>query len=80
MLPAGLGVALKRGSWERPPIFDLLASLGEISEQDLNRTFNMGLGMVAIVPAEAAELAASLVGGLVVGEVRADPDSRVELV
>lgn len=80
VLPPGLGVALRRGSWEMPPIFGLLQRLGQISDEDMARTFNLGLGMVAIVPAEQAEQAAALVGGSVVGEVRSDPDGRVELV
>ena len=79
VLPPGLGVVLHPETWEVPPIFGLLQRLGGISDEDMRRTFNLGLGMVAIVPPEQAERAAALVGGRVVGEVRADPDGRVEL-
>lgn len=80
VLPPGLGVALRLGSWPCPPIFELLARLGELSGEDLHRTFNMGLGMVAIVPPEQAARAAALVGGVLVGEVRADEGGLVALV
>ncbi len=80
VIPEGLGVRLHRGSWEIPPIFGLLEQLGSLDAEDLERTFNLGVGMVAVVPPDQAERAAAAVGGSVIGEVRPDPEGRVELL
>jgi phosphoribosylformylglycinamidine cyclo-ligase len=48
-------VELELSSWRVPPIFSWLARLGDLSDDDLFRTFNMGAGFVVIVPAEAAD-------------------------
>ncbi len=79
VIPAGLGVALTRGSWEIPPIFVLLQRLGGLDDEDLQRTFNLGVGMVAVVPPDQAAAAAAAVGARIIGAVRADPEGRVEL-
>ena len=44
VLPDGLGVQLDLATFERPRIFDVLASLGPVEEHELRRTFNIGLG------------------------------------
>ncbi|MBF0213272.1 MAG: phosphoribosylformylglycinamidine cyclo-ligase [Magnetococcales bacterium] len=49
VLPDGTSVILDKKSWPRPAIFDLLQQLGNIEEAEMNRTFNCGLGMVAVV-------------------------------
>ncbi len=77
ILPDGLGVTMQRDAWIRPPIFDLLQGLGGLSEHEMNRTFNVGLGMIAIVPAAQAAAAAAAVGGSVVGQVVATDGDRV---
>lgn len=77
ILPDGLGVTMQRDAWIRPPIFDLLQGLGGLSEHEMNRTFNVGLGMIAIVPAAQAAAAAAAVGGSVVGQVVATDGERV---
>jgi phosphoribosylformylglycinamidine cyclo-ligase len=68
-LPAGLGVVLNKGSWPIPPIFGFLAERGNLSDADMENTFNNGLGMIAVVSADVAEAAAAAVGGHVVGTV-----------
>lgn len=50
ILPEGLEALVHRGSWRRLPIFDLLAERGRIAEDEMYRTFNMGLGYVLVVP------------------------------
>jgi phosphoribosylformylglycinamidine cyclo-ligase len=57
-LPAGLGIEIDLGSWERPAVFGWLASLG-VEEEEMRRVFNLGLGYVAVVAADATELAVS---------------------
>jgi phosphoribosylformylglycinamidine cyclo-ligase len=49
VLPAGLGASVRRGSWEVPPLFRLIQKGGEVSDEEMYRTFNMGVGMVAVV-------------------------------
>jgi len=49
-LPEGVSVALDRTALVTPPIFDLIAQAGNIPERDMFNTFNMGVGMAAIVP------------------------------
>ena len=54
-----LAVELDPTTWEVPAIFRLIASAG-VPEAEMRRTFNLGLGMLIVVPAEAAERATSL--------------------
>jgi len=49
VLPPGLGALVRRGSWEVPPLFRLLERGGRIAEDEMFRTFNMGVGMVVVV-------------------------------
>jgi phosphoribosylformylglycinamidine cyclo-ligase len=54
VLPAGLDATLDRGSWQPGPVFTLLAERGGVPVAEMERVFNMGVGMVAIVaPADA---------------------------
>ncbi|MEO3946190.1 phosphoribosylformylglycinamidine cyclo-ligase [Gorillibacterium sp. CAU 1737] len=55
MLPEGVGVEIELGSWPVHPLFTLMKSKGNLSEDDLFRTFNMGIGMVLAVAPEDAE-------------------------
>jgi phosphoribosylformylglycinamidine cyclo-ligase len=52
VLPPGLSAEIVRRSWEVPPIFNLLSSIGNVPEEEMFRTFNMGLGMILIVSPE----------------------------
>jgi phosphoribosylformylglycinamidine cyclo-ligase len=61
-LPDGLGVQVETGSWPVPPIFSLLQSRGDIADEEMVRTFNLGIGMTAVVPAELADAAMAAVG------------------
>ncbi|MCG7304034.1 phosphoribosylformylglycinamidine cyclo-ligase [Arthrobacter sp. HMSC06H05] len=54
VLPAGLAATVDRGTWELPPIFSLISELGKVPQDDLERTLNVGVGMVAIVAPDAA--------------------------
>ncbi|MFL6100480.1 MAG: phosphoribosylformylglycinamidine cyclo-ligase [Actinomycetales bacterium] len=57
VLPAGLRADVERGTWSPAPIFGLVGALGRVSHADLERTFNMGVGMLAIVPPESVDAA-----------------------
>ena len=49
ILPDGCGVEIKKGSWPSLPVFDVMQSIGDVDEDEIYRTFNMGIGMVFIV-------------------------------
>jgi phosphoribosylformylglycinamidine cyclo-ligase len=51
-LPTGLHAVVKVGSWDVPRVFRHLARAGEVPEDDMWRTFNMGVGMVLVVAPE----------------------------
>ncbi|MRG28460.1 phosphoribosylformylglycinamidine cyclo-ligase [Laceyella tengchongensis] len=55
MLPEGCQAQLDKSSWEVPAIFRWIEEAGQVSEEDMFRTFNMGVGMVIAVPAEEAK-------------------------
>ena len=70
VLPAGLGARFDTGTWERHPLFAWIQEAGGVSDAEMYRTFNMSLGMVAIVPqADAARAAAAAPNGRIVGVV-----------
>ena len=58
VLPEGCAIRLARGSWTVPPVFPWLQALGSVSEAEMYRVFNMGIGLVMIV---AEHFAASIV-------------------
>ena len=49
VLPEGLGAVIERGSWEPPAIFQALQRAGGVEQAEMDRVFNMGVGMVAVV-------------------------------
>jgi phosphoribosylformylglycinamidine cyclo-ligase len=55
VLPAGCYASIKTGSWNVPPIFELLQQWGGIEPDEMFRTFNCGIGLVLIVKSEDAE-------------------------
>ena len=55
ILPEGLSVEIDASSWQRPPVFSLIQKDGNIAKQEMYRTFNMGIGMVLIVPESESE-------------------------
>jgi phosphoribosylformylglycinamidine cyclo-ligase len=79
VLPPGTGAVLDRASWRPPPVFGLLAGRGGIGAAEMERVFNMGVGMAAVVAAGDADralrmLAARDVTGWVLGEVTGPGD------
>ncbi|WP_124726507.1 phosphoribosylformylglycinamidine cyclo-ligase [Staphylospora marina] len=55
ILPDGCAAVIDKNAWEVPSIFRWIAETGGISEADMFRTFNMGIGMVLVVPGEEAD-------------------------
>jgi phosphoribosylformylglycinamidine cyclo-ligase len=88
VIPPGLRAVLDRGTWTPAPVFSLIAQRGRVERQEMERTFNMGVGMVAVVAPEdvdrtLAVLTARHVPSWVLGEISPigeDPDAaRAEL-
>jgi phosphoribosylformylglycinamidine cyclo-ligase len=59
ILPEGTAVQIQRGSWPVLPLFKLLRRLGNVSDSEMHRTFNMGVGMVIVCAPKDASLIAS---------------------
>ncbi len=64
ILPSKCQAVLHAGSWPRPPIFPYLQALGNLPDEEMNRVFNNGLGMVVVVPAHEADEALNRIGSL----------------
>ena len=52
ILPEGSAVEIDKGSWPVLPIFKLMQEIGNVSETEMYRTFNMGVGMVVVTSAQ----------------------------
>jgi phosphoribosylformylglycinamidine cyclo-ligase len=79
VLPRGLSAQLERGTWTPAPVFALIAHRGKVERAEMEKTFNMGVGMVAVVGAEdvdraLAVLTARHVPAWTLGEVRGAQD------
>ena len=76
VLPEGLGASVSRSSWDVPPIFQMLQEAGKVDRDEMDRVFNMGIGMIAVVAPEVVETVSCEVekhgiGSWVIGEVEA---------
>jgi phosphoribosylformylglycinamidine cyclo-ligase len=54
VIPDGLGIEIDTAAWTRPEVFNWLQQQGGITESEMLRTFNCGIGMVMIVPEQGA--------------------------
>jgi len=86
VFPPGLSATIDRATWTPPPIFSLVQGVGDVSRADIEATLNMGVGMVAVLPANSVVAAQSVltergIASWVCGEVTAAAgEARVELV
>jgi phosphoribosylformylglycinamidine cyclo-ligase len=64
VLPKGMAAEVKLGSWPIPPVFELLRRLGNVPDDDYRRTFNLGIGMILVVPQKKADKARKILKGL----------------
>jgi len=65
ILPEGVSVEINRGSWPEPPVFGVMQRLGNVSEQEMFRTFNMGIGMIIICSEIDQEAISSRIGSCI---------------
>ena len=83
VIPEGLVAEMDRASWTPGPIFRLIAELGSVPDSEMEKTFNMGVGMVAVVSAGDADRAQALltarhVDCWVLGRVRVAQEGEQE--
>ncbi|MFD4953941.1 phosphoribosylformylglycinamidine cyclo-ligase [Streptomyces sp. NPDC058451] len=57
VIPDGLHAVVDRATWTPAPVFDLVARTGDVERLELEKTLNMGVGMIAIVPEESVDVA-----------------------
>lgn len=57
VLPQGVGACIDRATWTPPAVFDTVQRVGNVPQADLERTLNMGVGFVAVLPAAQAQTA-----------------------
>jgi phosphoribosylformylglycinamidine cyclo-ligase len=84
VVPKGCQVVMKKNSWEVPPIFPFLQEAGNISQKEMLRTFNNGIGLIAVVPEAACQEVLELLRALneeafVIGEIVERKTSRVRI-
>ena len=63
VLPATVTAVVDRSTWSLPPVFTVLGDLGHIPQADLERTFNVGVGFVAVLPEAAVDTAVQTLRG-----------------
>jgi phosphoribosylformylglycinamidine cyclo-ligase len=84
VVPSTVSVTVDRSTWRPHPVFELIGRLGEVARSDLEETFNMGVGMVAIAPPASVDrllltLREHEIDGWVAGQVADDPGGTVTL-
>jgi phosphoribosylformylglycinamidine cyclo-ligase len=55
ILPEGCSLEINWSEWKRPAVFDLIQKTGNVPEEDMRQSFNLGIGMIAVVNAEAQD-------------------------
>ena len=81
IIPKACRVVLKKNSWDVPPIFSFLQKAGKISDDEMLRTFNNGIGLIAVIPESVTEemldrFAAMDVKAYLLGEVLENKKSK----
>lgn len=87
VIPNACKAIIRKDSWNIPPVFNILQKEGNISEFEMQRTFNNGIGMVIIVPDDSAQEVMDRLGGMdlnayLIGEVetRQENENQTEWV
>lgn len=82
ILPEAAAMRINRSAWEVPPLFALIQAEGRISEDEMRRAFNLGLGMLVVVPPAELKTAQRAIGNdsYIVGEIVPRSGDPVEFV
>jgi phosphoribosylformylglycinamidine cyclo-ligase len=83
VLPASVKAVLDASSWQRPPLFQWLQDAGKISESEMHRVFNCGIGLVVVVAREDAGRALAILrsagqAALEIGRIEARRDEEAQ--
>jgi phosphoribosylformylglycinamidine cyclo-ligase len=77
VLPEGCRALIASRSWKVPILFDLIQHGGKVPQKEMYQVFNMGIGMVLVVPSARAAEAVRLTRGIVIGSVVKGPQDVV---
>jgi len=83
VVPRDLAFRLRTATWSVPPIMELIGRVGNVPEEELRRTFNMGLGLLIVLPAAEADAACGVLRdeeATIVGEIVPRTSDPVEFV
>ena len=87
VLPPSTKAVIKKDSWPRQPVFEFLQKAGKLTEREMFRTFNSGVGMVAVLPRDQAQKAIDLLAEMgqrayLIGELVDNPQGteQVEII
>ncbi|MEE9278229.1 MAG: phosphoribosylformylglycinamidine cyclo-ligase [Dehalococcoidia bacterium] len=82
VLPPGTAARVRRGTWPQPPVFELLQRRGDVSDDEMFRVFNMGVGLILVVATDdVRDVQASLPNTSLIGEIVPESDQpRVQIV
>ncbi len=85
VVPNSCSVIIRKGSWETPPIFDLIRREAKLDDNDMFRTFNMGIGFIITVPQENANTVSEILAKhgtrtWIIGEVQSRPDTGEAII
>ena len=74
IIPDGLLAEIEGSSWLRPLIFKYLQEKGDVSEDEMFKVFNMGIGFIVVAPPETAAELIEREQGILIGEIRNTPE------
>ena len=85
IVPKACNISIQAGFWDIPPVFQFLQQAGKISDLEMQRTFNNGIGMIAIVPPDATADVLQRLKGLdeeafLIGEILECKDSSQRII
>jgi phosphoribosylformylglycinamidine cyclo-ligase len=87
VIPKSCKAVLKAGSWDVPPIFKYLQDAGNVTDHEMRRTFNNGIGLMAVVSEDSAQPLLEMMNAMdekafVIGEVagRKNDEPQVEWI
>jgi len=87
VIPKSCKAVMKAGSWEIPPIFKFLQDAGNVTDHEMRRTFNNGLGLMTVVPEDSAQALLEMMNAMdekayIVGEIaaRKNDEPQVEWI
>jgi phosphoribosylformylglycinamidine cyclo-ligase len=69
ILPEGVAVEINRGTWPELPVFGVMQKIGNVSDQEMFRTFNMGVGMIVICSPADLQALEAVEGSIPIGNV-----------